>query len=289
MAASRAAARAKGPAAAPLQAYVLHRYDWSETSLIVELFTREQGRVAVAAKGAKRPHSALRAVLMPFQPLQVLLGRAPADEQAELLNLRGAEWQGGQPLLGSAVLLPAFYMNELLLKLLARQDPHPALFDAYADALATLAVSPAGRSDGRGEGTVLRAFELSLLQAMGLLPALSQDTLNAQPVVATGLYTLDPEAGLHPARSGAAGVSGAAWTAIAAALLHGAPAALRAACAPVAAGLRAPLQALLQYHLAGTSLRTRAVRKGLQRLAEAAAPADTSPPPNPDSGPHEPR
>jgi DNA repair protein RecO (recombination protein O) len=284
MAASRAAARAKGPAAAPLQAYVLHRYDWSETSLIVELFTREQGRVAVAAKGAKRPHSALRAVLMPFQPLQVLLGRAPADEQAELLNLRGADWQGGQPLLGGAALLPAFYMNELLLKLLARQDPHPALFDAYADALASLA----GRRDGRGEGTVLRAFELSLLQAMGLLPALSQDTLSAQPLAAMGLYTLDPEAGLHPARSGAAGVSGAAWTAIAAALLHGAPVALRAACAPVAAGLRAPLQALLQYHLAGVPLRTRAVRKGLQRLAEASALADTSPPLNPNSGVHEP-
>lgn len=273
----RGAARLRGSAAAPLQAYVLHRYDWSETSLIVELFTREQGRVAVAAKGAKRPHSALRAVLMPFQPLQVLLGRTPADEQAELLNLRSAEWQGGQPLLGSAALLPAFYMNELLLKLLARQDPHPGLYDAYADALAALATPAAGPGEGRSEGTVLRAFELALLQALGLLPELSQDTLSTQPLAAAGLYTLDAEAGLHLARGGATGLAGAAWTGIAAALLHGAPAALRAACAPVAAGLRAPLQALLQYHLAGAPLRTRAVRQGLQRLADAAALAPGAP------------
>lgn len=282
MAASRASerdgARAKAPAAAaPLRGYVLHRYDWSETSVIVELFTRSQGRIAVAAKGAKRPHSALRAVLMPFQPLQLLLGRAPADEQAELLNLRSAEWQGGRPLLGAAALLPAFYMNELLLKLLARQDPHPALFDAYADALAALAEPAAGSGEGRGESAVLRAFELSLLQALGLLPDLSQDTLSLQPLSATGLYTLDAQAGLHVARSGTAGLPGAAWITIAAALLHGAPAALRAACAPVAAGLRAPLQTLLQYHLAGAPLRTRAVRQGLQRLADATNPLHGSP------------
>lgn len=272
MAAARAAPRAKLPAAAPLQAYVLHRYDWSETSLIVELFTRAQGRIAVAAKGAKRPTSNLRAVLMPFQPLQVLLGRTPADEQAELLNLRGAEWQGGQPLLGAAALLPAFYMNELLLKLLARQDPHPELFDAYADALAALAELP----PGQGEGAVLRAFELALLQGVGLLPDLAHDTLSTQPLAAEGLYTLGAEAGLHAVRAaagGSSGLPGAAWTAMAAALLHGAPAALRAACAPVAAGLRAPLQALLQYHLAGAPLRTRAVRQGLQRLADTAGPA----------------
>jgi hypothetical protein len=81
---------------APLLAYVLHRWDWSETSLIVELFTREQGRVVVAAKGAKRPTSQLRPVLLPFQPLHALLGKAPADEAAEVLNLRGAEWVGGR-------------------------------------------------------------------------------------------------------------------------------------------------------------------------------------------------
>ena len=69
-------ARARARRAAS-SAYVLHRYDWSESSLILDLFTREQGRVAVAAKGAKRPYSQLRAVLLPFQRLHVALGRAP--------------------------------------------------------------------------------------------------------------------------------------------------------------------------------------------------------------------
>ena len=81
---------------APLAAFVLHRYDWSESSLILDLFTREQGRIAVAAKGAKRPFSQLRSVLLPFQRIQVSLGRQPAGEDArEVQTLRGADWAGG--------------------------------------------------------------------------------------------------------------------------------------------------------------------------------------------------
>ena len=105
-----------------LLAYVLHHHNWSESSLIVELFTRERGRVVVAAKGAKRPTSNFRAVLLPFQPLHALLGKTPADEQGEVHNLRGAEWAGGRPLLGPAAMFSGFYLNELLLKLLARQE-----------------------------------------------------------------------------------------------------------------------------------------------------------------------
>ena len=80
------------PGGGALAAYVLHQYDWSETSLIVELFVRPLGRIVVAAKGAKRPTSNFRAVLIPFAPIHVLLGKAPADPQAEVLNLRSAEW-----------------------------------------------------------------------------------------------------------------------------------------------------------------------------------------------------
>ena len=98
-------------AAQPLPAYVLHSYDWSETSLIVELFTRERGRVVVAAKGAKRPTSQLRAVLLPFQRITVALGRTPADEAAEILTLKSAEWAGGLPMVASSALFPAFYLN----------------------------------------------------------------------------------------------------------------------------------------------------------------------------------
>jgi len=120
-------------AGASLSAFVLHHYDWSESSLILVLFTREHGRLAVAAKGAKRPHSQLRAVLLPFQRIAVSLGRSAGGESAEIQNLRAAEWAGGSaPPLAGAALFSGFYLNELLMKLLARHDPHPALFDAYA-------------------------------------------------------------------------------------------------------------------------------------------------------------
>ena len=118
-------------------AFVLHQWDWSETSLIVDLFTREQGRLAVVAKGAKRPYSQLRAVLLPFQRLAVTLGRPRAEsvsqEAADILTLRSAEYQGGAPLLPSGLLLTGYYLNELLLKLLARQDPHERLFATIAE------------------------------------------------------------------------------------------------------------------------------------------------------------
>ena len=259
-------------AAAPLLSYVLHRYDWSESSLIVELFTRAQGRLVVAAKGAKRPTSQLRPVLMPFQPLNALLGKAPADEAAEVRNLRSAEWAGGSALLGAGSLLAGYYANELLLKLLARQDPHPALFDAYADTLTALAAAD-GDEEGDGkrdEAVVLRAFELLLLRELGWLPDLAIATLTTEPVEPDGRYTLHPEAGLT-ARSD--GLPGATWVAIEAALAHarsqGSGRALRTVCSGVAGALRGPLRTLLHYHLGSSQLRTRQVWQSVQRLTES--------------------
>ena len=135
-ASSSLAARRSAPL---LSAYVLHSYDWSESSLILDLFTRERGRLAVAAKGAKRPYSQFRSVLLPFQRIAVSLGRAAADDSAEVLTLRAAEWAGGGPILGGAALFAGFYLNELLLKMCPRQEPSPALFDAYAAALQAVA------------------------------------------------------------------------------------------------------------------------------------------------------
>ena len=240
-----------------LLAYVLHRHDWSETSLIVELFTRERGRLVVVAKGAKRPTSNFRPVLLPFQPLHALLGKPPADEQVEVLTLRGAEWAGGQPLLQPAALLSGFYLNELLLKLLARQDPHSGLFDAYADTLAALASEV-------DEATALRAFELMMLRELGVLPDLACVTQSAEPLRVEGRYTLKAEAGVVPAP---AGLSGAHWVTLEAALGHGSANAVRQACMPVAAGLRVPLRELLHYHLGTGMLRTRQVWQGVQKLA----------------------
>ncbi len=108
-------------------AYVLHRYDWSESSLILEVFTRHHGRIALVAKGAKRPSSSFRPVLLPLQPLHVGFGG-----DAEVRTLKSAEWQGGHVMPTGDALLSGYYLNELLMRLLARDDPHEALFDTYA-------------------------------------------------------------------------------------------------------------------------------------------------------------
>ena len=252
-------------AAAPLSAYVLHRYDWSESSLIIDLFTREQGRVAVAAKGAKRPHSQLRGVLLPFQRLHVSLGRlADGEGASEVQTLRQAEWAGGMAMLAGAALFSGFYLNELLMKLLARHDPHPALFDAYAATLPSLATS----DDTQGQAA-LRAFELTLLRQTGLLPELDVVTLTQQPVQPSAAYALRPEAGLAasvPARDGDAELTGAALVGLQAALEHGSLAALQQACAASLPALKGQLRALLHYHVGTPVLRTRQVMMDLQNL-----------------------
>ncbi len=99
---------------------MLHRYDWSESSLILEVFTRHHGRMALVAKGAKRPSSSFRPVLLPLQPLRVAFGG-----DAEIRTLKGAEWVGGHVMPTGDALLSGYYLNELLLRLLARDDPHP--------------------------------------------------------------------------------------------------------------------------------------------------------------------
>ena len=135
--------------------FVLHSYPYRETSLIVEVFSRDHGRVGLVAKGARRPMSQLRGVLMAFQPL--LIDWSGGGEMKTLVR---AEWQGGQPLLGGQALLCAYYLNELLMRLLPREDPHPVLFRAYGDALRALAA-------GEGQEVILRRFELALLQELG--------------------------------------------------------------------------------------------------------------------------
>lgn len=135
--------------------FVLHSYPYRETSLIVEVFSRDHGRIGLVAKGARRPMSQLRGVLMAFQPL--LIDWSGGGEMKTLVR---AEWQGGQPLLGGQALLCAYYLNELLMRLLPREDPHPVLFRAYGDALRALAA-------GDGQEVILRRFELALLRELG--------------------------------------------------------------------------------------------------------------------------
>lgn len=249
--------------AAPLAAFVLHRYDWSESSLILDLFTRSEGRIVVAAKGAKRPTSQWRGVLLPFHRLSVIVGRrrdAGMDEGAgEVLPLRSAEWAGGAALPRDAALLAGFYLNELLIKLLARHDPHPVLFDAYAATLPALA-----SHDDAALESALRAFELVLLRETGLLPDLGIETLTQRPLAVHALYALRPEAGLVEAGEG--GIGAAGWRALQTALDSGdgSLAALQAAVAPWLAPLKIQLRQVLHYHLGTPMLHTRQLMIDLQ-------------------------
>lgn len=244
------------------QAFVLHHYDWSETSLVLDLFTREQGRMAVVAKGAKRPYSQLRAVLLPFQRIQVSLSKPVKGEEGggpEVVTLRGAEWAGGNTLPAGAALFSGYYLNELLLKFLARQDPHPALFDAYAQTLARL------------DETALRAFELRLLCEVGLLPDLSVASTTQAPLDTQRLYAVSPEAGVivATAQDAMPAFSSAALVGLQAALLHGSMTALQQACESAQLQpLRQALRALLQYHLGHKPLRTRQVLLDVQKLLD---------------------
>src|SRR5437868_6469627 len=165
-------------------AFVLHRYDWSESSLILEVFTRHHGRIALVAKGAKRPSSSFRPVLLPLQPLQVSFGG-----DGEIRTLKGAEWVGGQVMPTGDALLSGYYLNELVLRLLARDDAHPRLFDVYARAVQVLA-----SEHGEAREPALRAFELLLLREIGFLPALDVQTFTLAPLGARERYTLTAEA-----------------------------------------------------------------------------------------------
>jgi DNA repair protein RecO (recombination protein O) len=250
-----------------LPAYVLHRYDWSESSLVLDLLTRELGRIAVVAKGAKRPYSQLRAVLLPFQRIAVALGR-PANPEAvpNIHTLRAAEWDGGGgPMLSGAALFSGFYLNELLMKLLARGDPHPALFDAYAETLVLLG----GGEEARVEAA-LRGFELTLLREMGVLPDLSLATATQQPVDAAVRYTVAADHGVAEALAGDSGIDGAALVQLQAALEHCSLAALHVACGAVLPELKGLLRAQLHYHLGSGVLRTRQVMVQAQNLERQA-------------------
>ena len=159
--------------------FVLHSYPYKETSLIVEAFSREHGRVGLVAKGAKRPRSELRGMLQAFMPLALSWGGS-----TELKTLVKAEWRGGVALPSGRALLSAFYLNELLLKLLAREDPHPLLWDAYEAALMALG----DESSPLSQAMVLRRFEIRLLAELGYGLPLTHEAGSATPIDPAARY-----------------------------------------------------------------------------------------------------
>jgi len=161
-------------------AFILHSYAYSETSLIIDVFSRDFGRLPLLARGARRPRSAMRGVLQAFQPLE--LGWFGAGE---VRTLARAEWIGGMPMLGGTALMLGYYLNELLMKLLPREDAHAALFNAYATALESLAL---GRNGGSSATTHLRQFEKALLRELGYGMVLEREAVTGEAILPDRLY-----------------------------------------------------------------------------------------------------
>ena len=170
--------------------YVLHSYPYKETSLLVDAFTRTNGRITLVARSARRPRSAMRGTLMAFQPLSLSwYGRG------EVKTLTKAEWLGGMGLLRGEALLCAFYVNELLIRLLAREDAHEALFDRYSEALRQFAA-------GEASAPILRRFEKALLKELGYALVLDREAHTGEEIDPAGYYTYHPEKGPLAARGG---------------------------------------------------------------------------------------
>jgi DNA repair protein RecO (recombination protein O) len=228
--------------------FVLHSYPWRETSLVVEAFTRDHGRMALVARGARRPTSQFRGLLSPFNPVALSW-----SGRHDIKTLIRAEWLGGmQPLRGDA-LLAAFYANELLVRLLARADPHERMFGSYVELLRALA------GERRHEAT-LRTFELELLQDIGYAVALDHSD-DGEPIDPAARYEIS---GGRAARrldavpgDEATSVSGSTLLAMSA----------RDFSDPtVAAESKALLRQVIRYHLDGKPLNTRRILQDLKQL-----------------------
>jgi DNA repair protein RecO (recombination protein O) len=244
--------------------YVLHSYPYRETSLILQMWTEKHGRLGLVAKGARRPKSASRAVLVPFQALSLdWFGRG------ELRTLKTAEPASPATPLGGASLMSAFYLNGLLLKLTTRDDPHEGLFAAYDRAICELrAVSraEAGASSLEPRTSnlepVLRRFELSLLQELGYALELSREAGSQVPIVAEREYFYVVERGPVAAGEGDApsnAVKLRGQTLID--LERG-----RFEDAPTVAQSKQLMRLLINHSLNGQELATRTLVRDLQRL-----------------------
>lgn len=167
--------------------FILHTTPFKETSVVAEVFTRTHGRVALIARGARRPASALRGLMQPFTPLLLSwFGKS------ELKTLHAAEWQGGLLAPQGRALMCGFYLNELLLRLLARGDAHEALYDRYVDTLAQLSAND-------DLERILRRFEKSLLAEIGYGATFDVDADSGAPVEAGLRYVYQPERGARRA------------------------------------------------------------------------------------------
>jgi DNA repair protein RecO (recombination protein O) len=169
------------------QAFVLHRRDYANTSLLLEIFSGPQGRFPAIAKGAKRGRAPTAVLLQPFTPLWLSW-----SGRGEVRTLARVEAAGAALSLTGKALYCGFYLNELLMRLLGRNDPHEDLFAFYHAALSQLA-------QATDLDSPLRQFELRLLQDAGYALDLDREWDTGQPLAAGRRYVYEPERGLRAA------------------------------------------------------------------------------------------
>ncbi|HUI59984.1 MAG TPA: DNA repair protein RecO [Steroidobacteraceae bacterium] len=225
--------------------FILHQRPYRETSRILEVLTREHGRLTLFARGARGPKARLAPVLQPFRML--LLSWSGRGESAQLT---AAESAGGGVELPGASIMSAFYLNELLLKLTTRHDPHPELFDAYATAVGELGAGPPLEP-------ALRIFEKRLLDALGYGLDLTTEAHSGERIEPHGYYHFRPAQGLFATVAGAAGaLAGRSLLELAGERLSG---------ERELEDCRRLLQAALAQCLEGRELATRTVARALAR------------------------
>ena len=144
--------------------FILHRRPYRETSLLLDVFSRDHGRIGLIAKGAKRKHSRVAGLLQPFQRLQIAW-----SGKGELMTLTGVDSDTTAYQLNSRKLIAGFYINELIIRMLHQHEAHPDLFSAYDTTLNALTIVD------RDEQEALRIFEKSLLKSIGYGLVLDHD------------------------------------------------------------------------------------------------------------------
>jgi DNA repair protein RecO (recombination protein O) len=246
--------------------YVLHSYPYRETSLILQVWSEKHGRLALVAKGARRPKSSSRSVLVPFQPLALdWFGRG------ELRTLNTAEPAAPATPLAGQSLLSAFYLNELLLKLTTRDDPHEDLFAAYDTAIGELRTISrlAPRSSSLEIEPVLRRFELRLLKELGYAVELTREALTHAPIAAEREYLYVVERGPVPAPPSKPAPAGGETPSNAVRLAGQTLIDLERgdfASATTASQSKQLMRLLIQHSLNGQELATRSLVRDLQRI-----------------------
>ena len=164
-------------------AYVLHARAYRESSQLLEVFSRDHGRAGIVARGAKSGRSRWKNLLQPFRPLLISW-----SQRGDLGTMTAADQVAAPPSLAGEALYCGLYLNELLIRLLHRGDPHAELFERYREVLAGLAA-------GEKIQTELRLFEKHLLDATGFGLILDHDYPTEEPVRAGEWYEYRPDRG----------------------------------------------------------------------------------------------